>query len=702
MELFNEVDEDVIEELEPDGRLTKNELRNTRSRLRNQVNRDMRNSEKRSVDAARRLIDQASLAAQKSNYRDKRHKAAAVCYGAAALANKVLNSLNVQVPINIQPRARISDGNEPGVKAYTDFESIQIEIDTARYNTEDPVSMARLLNDVKAMVYHEGGHLLFTHTFYETCKYVHNKRGARYNEWGNFTAARKFPGDALRFGVEAGIITEETYKYHSLTIPNITEVMRAWNILEDQRMETAVVNTSPIMARYLAPLVLANVSVKGEEAMAWPWIVGRKYLPKEARDIYRELAMGTKAAPLLPRMEEIIMQYRRSNDLEEMYDLCVEFAEYIMIWVMQFASKGRPGEPGGHGTYPGGTMDSQRGNEVSPVPNPDSGDAPSQPDVDQVSRDTKTDSSDASGDQDGGGKESDNNGDPESGEGAGPAGADKKPANRDTNAYLRSIRDQLERSNLDDTRSTEVNELAADINYARNALVVPDMTRQVMDDEERKRSVEVSNTMRDVLDKLVSNSDPSWTFYQENGVLDPVGYEMAEPGEFNYWSALDGDGRVTQNLSVTMLLDTSGSMAAHDTELSVAAMGIRKACEHLEIPCTIMTFNDAVHMVVEGTDNTDYVRVSAAGGTEVFDAMQTINHYRYSKDYQLVVILTDGEWSDVNDIRMWASPGRHIMLVGFNMNPSCLVNKGADSVITIKNMSELPAKVTNALAGYFM
>jgi hypothetical protein len=41
-------------------------------------------------------------------------------------------------------------------------------------------------------------------------------------------------------------------------------------------------------------------------------------------------------------------------------------------------------------------------------------------------------------------------------------------------------------------------------------------------------------------------------------------------------------------------------------------------------------------------------------------------------------------------------------LVGFNISEQYLSNKGADSRAVITNLSELPMKVTYALAGYFM
>jgi hypothetical protein len=698
MELFNDEVDDLEEEIVEDVRFTREELRNVRSRLRSQINRDSANSEKRAVNAARDIISMSELY-NNPEYRKnlaRTRTTNAIAYSAANLASKVLSSMGLKLPVRVET---FNATDKPSVMAYTTFKDIHIRLNLSGYDENNLDNMVRLLNNVKGIVYHEGGHVLFTHMFYQIYKTVHQARGVSFNEYGVKHATHKFDGEVLQWGVDNGLLSQDAVKNLMLTNANIDYVMRAWNILEDQRMETAMVTLSPVMARYFTEIVLGNVIIPGRENLSWPWLVGRTYLPKEIRSVMRELALTRVQGALIPAMEEIIMQYRRSNDVFEMYDLSVKFAEYLIVWQNDGRDSARdPGEHGASSSYI--PTDDPRSGSPSPVPIPDDGaqQPKDAPDIKEGHGDKNNeepnDESEGEGED---GEKTSNRGD----KGAKPSD-DKPIANRNTNQHLRELIDEALKRTPTETNQMEVNEFLSDVNEAKQSLVIPDRTVEPMTSDEITQSIAVANSMRDVLDKLVVQVDPSWVFYQENGVLDPVAFDMREPGDTNYWSGLNGDGGTGHDLAVTLALDTSGSMGGFDTELSVAAMGIRKACEQLDIPCSILTFNDDVAMVVEGDKDIDYVRVSACGGTSVASTMNVISNFRYGKTHHLVVILTDGEWSDIKDLRAWSSPGRHIMLVGFNIAEHYLSNKGADSRAVITNLSELPMKVTHALAGYFM
>jgi hypothetical protein len=139
------------------------------------------------------------------------------------------------------------------------------------------------------------------------------------------------------------------------------------------------------------------------------------------------------------------------------------------------------------------------------------------------------------------------------------------------------------------------------------------------------------------------------------------------------------------------------------SEASISAMGIRKACDQLGIPCTLTTFNDDVYMMAEANKSVDYIRVEATGGTSIVNAMMALDDQRSGKTHHLVVILTDGEWLDVKDTRLWAQPTRSITIVGFGNNTSSYVsNKGADHWLVIEDLLELPNIVTDSLVQHFV
>ena len=61
-------------------------------------------------------------------------------------------------------------------------------------------------------------------------------------------------------------------------------LQRAWNGLEDQRMETAVISDSPRKAAYLTPMIMTELTDTPEAAVAnWPLLIWRRYLPRKMR-----------------------------------------------------------------------------------------------------------------------------------------------------------------------------------------------------------------------------------------------------------------------------------------------------------------------------------------------------------------------------------------------------------------------------------
>ena len=111
----------------------------------------------------------------------------------------VLASEHVSVPIEVRP-------NRDVLQAYTDFERIH-----ATYRVQDDPRMTAAV--LRGILYHEGGHIRFTMPWPSLCEVVRRDAPAVFGGNTNSSAWQQ---------------------YH-----------RAWNILEDQRMETAVVSDSP-------------------------------------------------------------------------------------------------------------------------------------------------------------------------------------------------------------------------------------------------------------------------------------------------------------------------------------------------------------------------------------------------------------------------------------------------------------------------
>lgn len=648
--------------------LTRKELQNSRSRLRNALQRDAAASEKRARNIASQLLHQ-SESSYVTQRRTSQMKSTAIINGVVGLSSKVLNSLNITPKINVRTsNVRYTHGRP--VNCWTDFESINIGIDADYFNPDKIDSMTELVHIVKGLTYHEGGHILYTTAQVKLCNTV-----------GCTSRHENVPLTIL----EKHMVIPDFYNFD-------TSVLMAWNMLEDQRMECQMVMTSPVMARYFTTIVAKYVIEEEDPGNAWPWIVARTYLPKTLRQMVRDIADTHAAAEIIPMINEVAMRYRNSSDPVEMHQAVLDMAQYLTIWT----------ESGGKiGSY-----DEHRFTRSDKTGDPN---APQLSDfeVEKSSEPNDNEGNDAEGEE----KESENGGE---GDGESTDNGDNQENTTETTAGNKSaghgksessIRDYLNNlvnDNISQTSSNEVENFVSEVNDTRSQMALPDTTVRPMANELVKSSINVKNGMLDVLDRLVVNVDPSWLFYQEDGIIDPTAYLTREPGEMNFWSGMNGDNSNGHDLAVSLLIDSSGSMDGRIAGVSVIAMGIRKACEHYDIPCTITTFSDEVKLVVAGDKDIDFVQMDASGGTHVMDAMMILDKQQYGKRNHLVVILTDGEWSDTKDIRVWGKPTRHIMIVGVNVNHEIIANKGANTAITISNVNELAPLVTNALAGYFI
>ncbi|MET0441318.1 MAG: hypothetical protein ABW071_04970 [Casimicrobiaceae bacterium] len=185
----------------------------------------------------------------------------------------VLASEGISVRITCTPSRRTS--------AWTDFEQIVINYEQ---QDDDRVLAATL----RGLAYHEGGHCRFTLPF-------------------------------MQLAEAAGQTIDSTFH-------------RAWNILEDQRMETAVVSDSPRKAAYLTPLVMLKIVPSISAAASnYPLLIWRRFLPKHIRKGARKLfvkqhnLMGINGEVLARSLERVTTKYVLADNAVTMWEAVVEY-----------------------------------------------------------------------------------------------------------------------------------------------------------------------------------------------------------------------------------------------------------------------------------------------------------------------------------------------------------------------------------------
>src|SRR5262245_6305809 len=166
------------------------------------------------------------------------------------------------------------------VNAWTDFTKIHVEY---HIHEDDPKLTAAVM---RGIFYHEGGHCRFTMPFQDL--------------------------------IDAAIAATGESKAVLIQGFQEKELHHAWNLLEDQRMETAVVSDSPRKAGYFTPMMLTELCPDPmSAAMNWPLMVWRRYLPVEVRRGARQgfLALYGADAPRFVRaIRQVVTDYVCSID----------------------------------------------------------------------------------------------------------------------------------------------------------------------------------------------------------------------------------------------------------------------------------------------------------------------------------------------------------------------------------------------------
>jgi len=459
-----------------------------------------------------------------------------------------------------------------------------------------------------------------------------------------------------------------------------------WEILEDQRMEAALIAESPIMARYMSRLVLTFIDDRVSEVRRvdgmWPSVAGRAHLPAHVRRELRQEFVDTYGLDRANSALRIVRKYMEATDpkvmLRAVIDLCELRRDLVSPEHSRATSDHRTEPFQNRQPLPDSTERIDR--SASPPATSDSGDLDSS---DSQGGDTATDRLPPATP-------------------ATPTTPATPAASGPVNPYRAALQ-QAEAAVLDDST---LDDTVRDIyeQFGQRPSTLTRATRLVEQSAELIQAAEASAIqIAEALTPLTTDCAPMWLTHQPRGVLDPFAYRMRDPGSRDFHRAYTGRDNPGLDIAVSLLLDVSGSMHGTEGLLGAAAFASKRACEILEIPCTVTLFASDSRLLWAARERAEHVRPIADGGTDPTAAAGSLNEQRHDRMNHLVVVLTDGAFVDrFPGFGHYAEPGRYFLGLALGAAASmphiALRAAQVNEALAIDDVDQLPTILANFLA----
>lgn len=191
---------------------------------------------------------------------------------------------------------------------------------------------------------------------------------------------------------------------------------------------------------------------------------------------------------------------------------------------------------------------------------------------------------------------------------------------------------------------------------------------------------------------------PQWEEEQRRGIVNVLRYKTRQPGNVEFFRDWQDEGQPGTDCAVSLLLDYSGSMGGSTQALAQVAYGCKKACDQLDIPCTVILWDTDARVLWDAEEHAEYLPIiNSAGGTNPIKALSDVKHHRKDKSHHVVMVMTDDAWESnsplVNAYRedgsIWLglgyTSGGYSSHIGESME-----RKGFDHAYSITDLFSIP------------
>lgn len=457
-----------------------------------------------------------------------------------------------------------------------------------------------------------------------------------------------------------------------------SKLHRAWNALEDQRIESMLVASYPSTRDWYNATISQYLLTEQEQwAVAFPLIHGRKYLDKGVRRLVRDLYVNQQD---VRELSDIIDKFRTLNMADETD--CERAKELVQAYHDLTKSVGIP-NPNGHdhrSTEEGeSNVKSRPWSRTKQEQVKDQLESEPYEDLDDF------DPSDDEGEDDGfeGGCIGGDTGETgETGEGqpsdqptdtnpagdasdeaestnsAGAEGADGTGAGNGGGAGDLELEKQLEKlladkvneifERLDDALTKDIQLYNGEVLLEGEVLPEPDPYKYTSVLPVSGDVATGSDQFAYELQRLRAEHDPAWVRRTSNGRLDPVRWERGCEIDEAFDQFKSGNAMAT-DIEAVILLDVSGSMSQMEREAHESMWAIKRALDSVNADTSVITYSDQSYTLYSKneTAGNDMKFIGNQGGTNPTKALQ----YAYgelansSRAIKLLIVITDGAWN---------------------------------------------------------
>lgn len=477
---------------------------------------------------------------------------------------------------------------------------------------------------------------------------------------------------------------------------------KAFNALEDQRIETLMVGRFPSTVNWLTATV-AQFILNTPEAIehAYPLLRGRRYLPLEIRQLARKHYAKQEN---IVALAEVIDEYRLllfPDDTERAKELIARFAELIQ--------GDNLADPNGHESRP---FHGHESSDSRPAPkreqerdrknaekqekeldkedtqssSADSDDSDSDDDSQSnSSADNSADDSDTDSDSNGNGAgdsddDSDDDSDSKEDSNSSSDFGDVTVAEDSDSDDDSEFDDSYEADNLSRHAGAGGKSKTANSQEVTDTMeeIIQSVTEELMDNlnklsmqvvgkplmgtvsaESVSRAdyrsvpatadlVTVQRSFARELERLKANYDPSWLTEQRSGKLNAKRYMQGASVRtlFDKWQS--GRDDVTA-IEAVILLDRSSSMQGHNAKEAYKSLwAIKRSLDKVQASTTVYTFDSHTHLLYSADEKADTtIRDSGASGTTqpevaILNAQNILA--TTDKPIRILFMITDGAW----------------------------------------------------------